>query len=89
MTTACLRSGLALWLVLAGAAPGWAQALPNLSLLRVRFNTARVNARPEGELKAALEAIDREVAEALRHGRTGEVRRLLAKGMTLVDGRPL
>jgi hypothetical protein len=34
--------------------PGWAfgQALPNLSLLRVRYNTAKANARPTGELKA-------------------------------------
>jgi poly(3-hydroxybutyrate) depolymerase len=65
-----------------------AQALPNLSLLRVRYNTARVNAKPEGELKAQLDALDAPLAEATRLGRTGEVRRLIARGLTLIDGRP-
>lgn len=69
--------------------PSWvvAQALPNLAVLRVRYNTAKANARPEGELKAALDAVDRDLAEASRLGRTGEVRRLLARGTTLAGGR--
>jgi predicted esterase len=65
-----------------------AQALPNLSLLRVRYNTARMTARPEGELKAQIDAIDKDLENATRLGRNGEVRRLLAKGVTLLDGRP-
>jgi poly(3-hydroxybutyrate) depolymerase len=70
--------------------PAWAaaQALPNLSLARVRYNSAKTRATPQGELKAALEGVDREIAVALRLGRAGEVRRLLARGMALVDGRP-
>jgi len=70
--------------------PGWAfgQALPNLSLLRVRYNTAKANAKPTGELKAEVDAIDGALAEAAKLGRTGEMRRLIAKGMTVLDGRP-
>jgi len=64
-----------------------AQALPNLSLLRVRYNTAKTSAKPAGELKAQLDDIDRAIAEASRLGRNGEVRRLLAKGLVLLDGR--
>ena len=69
--------------------PDWAaaQALPNLAVLRVRYNAARTAARPEGELKSRLETIDQELTDALRLGRNGEVRRLLAKGTTLLDGR--
>lgn len=72
-------------LLLPGVAFG--QALPNLSLLRVRYNTAKVNAKPAGELKVELDAVDAALAEATRLGRTGEMRRLMAKGMTLIDGR--
>ena len=64
-----------------------AQALPNLAVLRVRYNTARTAASPEGELKAQLEGLDKEIAEASRLGRNGDVRRLLARGTTLLEGR--
>ena len=43
--------------------------------------------KPEGELKAQIDAVDRELAEATRLGQTGDVRRLLAKGTTLLAGR--
>jgi poly(3-hydroxybutyrate) depolymerase len=85
MRRAALRLALALVFVPTLAA---AQALPSLSLLRVRFNTARTNAKPDGDLKIQIDAIDRELAEAARLGRTGDQRRLLAKGLTLLDGRP-
>jgi len=65
----------------------FAQALPNLSLLRVRYNTLKTSARLEGELKAQIDAVDKELEAATRLGRNGEVRRLLAKGGTLLDGR--
>src|SRR6478672_10366172 len=63
------------------------QALTNLSSLRVGYNTRKATVRPEGELKAQIDAVDREIAEATRLGRTGELRRLLAKGTTLLAGR--
>ncbi len=65
-----------------------AQAPPNLALVRVRYNTLKNTAKPEGELKVQIDAIDRELAEATRLGRTGEMRRLLTKATTLLNGRP-
>jgi poly(3-hydroxybutyrate) depolymerase len=65
-----------------------AQALPSLTSLWVRYNTRKNTAKPAGELKAQLASLDRELAEASRLGQSSESRRLLAKGMTLLDGKP-
>jgi poly(3-hydroxybutyrate) depolymerase len=65
-----------------------AQALTSLTSLWVRYNTRKNTVKPEGELKAQLASLDREVAEATRLGQSSESRRLLAKGMTLLDGKP-
>jgi len=70
------------------SATAFTQALPNLSSLRVEYNTRKATVKPEGELKVQIDQIDREIAEAVRLGRGGEVRRLLAKGMTLLGGTP-
>lgn len=64
-----------------------AQALTSLSSLRVRYNTSKETEQPTGELKERIDAIDRDLAAATRAGRTGEVRRLLAKGTSLLAGR--
>jgi poly(3-hydroxybutyrate) depolymerase len=69
----------------ASAAP---QALPNLGLLRVTYNTRKATVKPQGDLKAQIDEIDKAIADAMRLGRTGEARRLIAKGMTLLSGRP-
>lgn len=77
-------------LVLTAALAGdavFAQALPNLSSLRVRYNTRKATVKPEGELKIKIDEIDKAIAEASRLGRLGEVRRLYAKGTTLLAGR--
>jgi poly(3-hydroxybutyrate) depolymerase len=63
------------------------QALTSLSSLRVRYNTQKATVQPQGELKAQIDEVDREIAEATRNGRTGELRRLLAKGTALLAGR--
>jgi poly(3-hydroxybutyrate) depolymerase len=68
----------------ATAAP---QALTSLSSVRVRYNTQKETVRPEGALKAQIDEIDRQIAEVSRLGQTGELRRLLAKGTTLLAGR--
>jgi len=65
-----------------------AQALPNITLLRVRYNSAKTAAKPEGELKTQIDQIDKSLAEATRAGQTGEQRRLFAKGLALLAGRP-
>jgi poly(3-hydroxybutyrate) depolymerase len=66
---------------------GASQALTSLSSLRVRYNTQKATVQPDGELKAQIDEIDRLAAEAQRLGRTGELRRLYAKGTALLAGR--
>src|SRR5438105_6123224 len=64
-----------------------AQALTSLASLRVGYTTRKNTIKPTGELKAQIDAIDQQLAEATRLGRTGEVRRLIAKGNTLLSNR--
>jgi poly(3-hydroxybutyrate) depolymerase len=68
-------------------APALPQALTSLASVRVAYTTRKNTVKPQGELKAQLDALEAQVAEAARLGRTGEVRRLYAKGMTLLAGR--
>src|SRR6201989_1697958 len=72
-------------LVAASASP---QALTNLSSLRVGYTTRKNTVKPQGELKAQIDALDAQIAEATRLGRTGELRRLFAKGIALLNGTP-
>jgi predicted esterase len=65
-----------------------AQALPNISSLQVRYNTRKATVKPDGELKAQIDAVDKEIAAANKQGRLGEVRRQIAKGLALLDGTP-
>jgi poly(3-hydroxybutyrate) depolymerase len=67
--------------------PVLAQAPPNLASARVRYNSLKNSARPAGDLQAQIEAIDKELAEASRLGQTSQVRRLLARGTALLQGR--
>jgi poly(3-hydroxybutyrate) depolymerase len=64
-----------------------AQAPPNLALARVRYNSLKNSATPDGELKAQIEILDKQIAEAARLGQTSEMRRWLAKGTALLNGR--
>src|SRR5436190_326816 len=64
------------------------QALTSLASLRVGYTTRKNTVKPTGELKAQIDAIDQQLAEATRLGRTGEIRRLIAKGNTLLSSRP-
>lgn len=73
--------------LLAAPASTAAQALPNVNLSRVLYNTRKATVRPEGVLKAQIDAVDAAIAEATKLGHTGEVRRQIAKGLTLLDGR--
>jgi poly(3-hydroxybutyrate) depolymerase len=82
-----LRHLTAALVVLVPALAG-AQALTSLSSLRVRYNTQKATVQPQGELKTQIDEVDRQLAEATRLGLTGEVRRLLARGTTLLAGRP-
>lgn len=65
-----------------------AQALTSITSLYVGYNTRKATVRPTGDLKAQLDSIDRELGVASQQGRLSEVRRLLARGTTLLAGRP-
>jgi predicted esterase len=64
------------------------QALTSLQSVRVGYNTRKATVKPTGELKAQIDDIDKQIAEATRLGKNAELRRLMAKGTTLLAGRP-
>ena len=66
----------------------YAQALPNINSLQVRYNSLKTAAKATGELKAQLDEVDRAIADARRAGNAAEQRRQIAKGMTLLDRQP-
>jgi poly(3-hydroxybutyrate) depolymerase len=63
-----------------------AQALTSLASVRVGYTSRKNTVKPEGELKAQIDALDAQIAEATRLGQAGELRRLFAKGMALLNG---
>jgi predicted esterase len=77
---------LAAALVAALPATALPQAQTNLTSLRVSYNTRKETVKPQGALKAAIDEVDRQIAEATRLGRNAEIRRLIAKGQTLLAG---
>ncbi len=83
-----LRACAMVLVVMATVTSAWAQALPNLNSLRVRYNTQKSTVKPEGAVKAEIDGIDRQLAEAMASGRSGDVRRLFAKGLAVLAGRP-
>ena len=70
------------------ASPAGAQALTSLASVRVGYSSRKNTVKPEGELKAQIDALDAQIAEATRLGRAGELRRLFAKGLALLHGTP-
>jgi len=85
-----MRARLLLVAALSAFAPAAAfpQALTSLASVRVQYLTRKNTVRPQGELKAQIDALDVQIAEAGRLGRNGELRRLFAKGMALLNNRP-
>jgi poly(3-hydroxybutyrate) depolymerase len=65
-----------------------AQALTSLASVRVGYTTRKNTVKPQGELKAQIDALDAQIAEASRLGKSGELRRLFAKGMALLSNDP-
>jgi predicted esterase len=64
-----------------------AQSLPNLALTRLNYTVTKRRVNPQGDLKQKIDAVDKDLAEATRLGKTAEVRRLIAKGLTLLAGK--
>jgi len=81
-TSACLL------LLIAAPTAARSQALTSITSLYVGYNTRKATVKPTGELKAQLDSLDRELGAASQQGRLSEVRRLLARGTTLLAGRP-
>ena len=82
-----MRKFILIALVLAPSL-AFAQALPNLNSLSVRYNSQKTSAKPDGELKAQLDEVDKAIADARRAGNNGEVRRQIAKGLALLNKDP-
>src|SRR5712691_5109584 len=64
------------------------QALTSIASVRVGYTTRKNTVKPQGELKAQIDALDAQIAEAARLGKNGELRRLFAKGIALLNNRP-
>jgi poly(3-hydroxybutyrate) depolymerase len=69
-------------------AAAFPQALTSLASVRVGYSTRKNTVKPQGELKAQIDALDAQIADATRLGRSGELRRLFAKGMALLNNMP-
>ncbi len=82
------RHLLAVLACLLAATAAFAQAPPNVNVARVQYNTRKATVRPDGPLKIEIDGVDAAITEATKLGQTSEVRRLLAKGLTLLDGQP-
>jgi len=84
-----MKSRLVVAVCLSALVPAIAspQALTSLASVRVGYTTRKNTVKPQGELKAQIDALDAQIAEAARLGRTGELRRLFAKGNALLSGR--
>jgi poly(3-hydroxybutyrate) depolymerase len=65
-----------------------AQALTSLASVRVGYSSRKNTVKPQGEMKAQIDALDAQIAEAGRLGKNGELRRLFAKGLALLNGLP-
>src|ERR1700730_7349002 len=69
-------------------AAAFPQALTSLASVRVGYVTRKNIVKPQGELKAQIDALDAQIADASRLGKNGELRRLFAKGLSLLNNRP-
>ena len=55
------------------SAPVFAQAPPNPASARVRYNSLKNTAKPDGDLKAQIDAIDKEIGRS--HPARADLRR--------------
>jgi len=85
LQTALLPLALAVALALVPAMAA-AQALQSLSSVRVTYNTRKATTNLQGELKAQIDVVDKEITAAMRAGNIGEARRQLARGLALLAG---
>src|SRR3954467_15666250 len=65
-----------------------AQALTSLASVRVGYTSRKNTVKPQGELKTQIDALDAQITEATRLGKSGELRRLFAKGIAMLGDDP-
>lgn len=82
-----LRIALTLLAVLVGTSALLAQARVDISQLMVAYRTQKRIKQPAGELLKTLQELERQATPLYFNGKTGEVRRLLAKGLRLLNGQ--
>src|SRR5471032_3128075 len=88
MNVRLLTASVCLSLCALVPATAGAQALTSLASVRVGYTTRKNTVKPQGELKAQIDALDAQIADAGRLGKNGELRRLFAKGLALLNGTP-
>jgi len=88
MNARFLSASLTLSLCALIPATAGAQALTSLASVRVGYSSRKNTVKPQGELKAQIDALDAQIAEASRLGKNGELRRLFAKGLALLNNLP-
>jgi predicted esterase len=86
-TDSISRHLLAIFLLASLSSFALSQSLPNLALTGLNYTVTKRRVNPQGELKQKIDAVDKDLAEARRLGRTAEVRRQIAKGLTLLAGK--
>jgi poly(3-hydroxybutyrate) depolymerase len=64
------------------------QPLQDLAAVRARYDALRTAVKPAGDLGRQIADIDTALAQGMRLGRLGDVRRLLAMGVALLSGEP-
>ncbi len=63
-----------------------AQTEVEVASARERYTLLKATAKPEGDLRREIDAIDKALADAIRAGNRGEAMRWLAKGMVRLSG---
>lgn len=64
-----------------------AQSAPNTTLALIGYSALKARTKPSGDLGAQIASIDTAINVASRAGQTAQVRRLIAKGTALMNGR--
>ena len=81
------RISIILLCIAAIAANAPAQYRPDVSTARMSYNLVKNQIHPKGAVLEKLAELEKEMDEASKAGRSGEVRRLLAQATSLLQGR--
>ena len=71
-TNSIARHMLAIIFLASFSTLGFSQSLPNLALTRLNYTVTKRRVNLQGELKQKIDAVDKDLAEATRLGRTAD-----------------